>query len=75
MEKSSCQYSFFDCNRVKDAIRVSWFLRSNVTNLCSPDAKFYPFGIHGDAVTSGVTTLAFYKKYFYCLWWGLRNLR
>ncbi|KAI4334381.1 hypothetical protein L6164_019081 [Bauhinia variegata] len=74
LEKSSCEYGFFDCHRVQDSRRVSWFTTSNVTNLCSPDVDFYQFGIYGDAVTSQVTSSAFFNKYFYCLWWGLRNL-
>jgi cyclic nucleotide gated channel len=75
MEESSCKYDFFDCNMVKDSVRASWFITSNVTNLCSPNGHFYQFGIYGDAVTSKVTTSAFFNKYFFCLWWGLRNLR
>ncbi|KAG5114661.1 hypothetical protein AAZX31_13G306300 [Glycine max] len=76
LEKSFCQYGFFDCHRVKDALRVSWFMASNITNLCSPNANddFYQFGIYADAVTSKVTSSAFFNKYFFCLWWGLRNL-
>ncbi|KAK7261338.1 hypothetical protein RIF29_27647 [Crotalaria pallida] len=74
MEKSSCLYGFFDCHGVKEAPRVSWFIASNITNLCSPDVDFYQFGIYADAVTSHVTSSAFLNKYFYCLWWGLRNL-
>ncbi|KAJ1409227.1 RmlC-like jelly roll fold [Sesbania bispinosa] len=74
LEKSSCQYGFFDCHRVDDTLRVSWFIASNITNLCSPDADFYQFGIYADAMTSEVTSSAFFNKYFYCLWWGLRNL-
>ncbi|WJX50207.1 Protein CNGC15b [Trifolium repens] len=74
MEESSCKYDFFDCNMVKDSVRASWFITSNVTNLCSPNGHFYQFGIYGDAVTSKVTTSAFFNKYFFCLWWGLRNL-
>uniref|UniRef100_UPI003F7783BC Protein CNGC15b n=1 Tax=Medicago truncatula TaxID=3880 RepID=UPI003F7783BC len=74
LEESSCQFDFFDCNMVKDSLRVSWFVTSNVTNLCSPNSLFYQFGIYGDAVTSKVTTSAFFNKYFFCLWWGLRNL-
>ncbi|XP_054793171.1 protein CNGC15c-like isoform X2 [Prosopis cineraria] len=73
-EKSYCQYGYFDCHRVNEASRVAWFIASNVTNLCSPDVNFYPFGIYGDAVTSEVTSSPFFNKYFYCLWWGLRNL-
>ncbi|XP_057448968.1 protein CNGC15b-like [Lotus japonicus] len=72
--ESSCQFEFFNCNRVIDSLRVSWFVTSNVTNLCSPNAKFYPFGIYGDAVTSKVTTSPFSNRYFFCRWWGLRNL-
>ncbi|KAK7272160.1 hypothetical protein RJT34_28590 [Clitoria ternatea] len=74
LEKSFCEYGFFDCHRVKDTLRISWFLASNITNLCSPNANFYPFGIYADAMTSQVTSSAFFNKYFYCLWWGLRNL-
>ncbi|MED6122082.1 Protein CNGC15c [Stylosanthes scabra] len=73
-KNSHCEHSFFDCNIVKDPDRKAWFQGSNITKLCSPDANFYPFGIYGDAVTSKVTTSPFFKKYFYCLWWGLRNL-
>ncbi|XP_020232635.1 protein CNGC15c [Cajanus cajan] len=76
LEKSFCEYRFFDCHRVKDALRVSWFIASNITNLCSPNANddFYQFGIYADAVTSKVTSSGFFNKYFFCLWWGLRNL-
>ncbi|XP_052734559.1 protein CNGC15b isoform X1 [Vigna angularis] len=72
--EQSCQYGFFDCKRVEDSSRVSWFIASNITLLCSPKAKFYQFGIYGDAVASQVTTSSFFHKYFFCLWWGLRNL-
>ncbi|KAA8550379.1 hypothetical protein F0562_002063 [Nyssa sinensis] len=54
--------------------RVTWFQSSNVTNLCDPNNNSYPFGIYGDALTSGVTSSLFVNKYFYCLWWGLKNL-
>ncbi|KAK7324930.1 hypothetical protein VNO77_28885 [Canavalia gladiata] len=74
LEKSFCQYGFFDCHRVKDALRMSWFKASNITNLCSPNDNLYQFGIYADAVTSEVTSSAFFNKYFFCLWWGLRNL-
>ncbi|GAU15676.1 hypothetical protein TSUD_109340 [Trifolium subterraneum] len=62
MEKPNCQYGFFDCHRVKDALRVKWFIASNVTNLCSPNASFYQFGIYADAVTSQVTSSPFFNN-------------
>nr|XP_027190255.1 protein CNGC15c-like [Cicer arietinum] len=46
MEKSYCEYGFFDCHRVKEALRVTWFLANNITNLCSPNADFYQFIVY-----------------------------
>ncbi|KAL1345468.1 hypothetical protein HN51_019200 [Arachis hypogaea] len=74
VEKPFCEYAFFDCRRVGNSKRDLWFLASNITNLCSPDSNFYQFGIYADAVTSQVTSSSFFNKYFFCLWWGLRNL-
>ncbi|XP_022757541.1 putative cyclic nucleotide-gated ion channel 13 [Durio zibethinus] len=39
------------------------------------DPKVFNFGIFIDALQSGVVeTSEFRKKFFYCFWWGLRNL-
>jgi len=76
LEKLSCEYGFFDCRRVHDSPhRESWFKSSNITNFCNPDNNYYQFGIYGDALKFDVTTASFFNKYFYCFWWGLRNLR
>ncbi|XP_057851426.2 probable cyclic nucleotide-gated ion channel 6 isoform X2 [Cryptomeria japonica] len=38
-------------------------------------SEHFDFGIYADALTSRiVTSPKFLQKYFYCLWWGLRNL-
>ncbi|KAF6155671.1 hypothetical protein GIB67_007108, partial [Kingdonia uniflora] len=71
---SSCLYEFFDCHTKDDSARVAWFKSSNITNLCTPSNDFYQFGIYGDAVTFDVMSVSFYNEYFYCLWWGLKNL-
>lgn len=74
-EKPSCQYGYFDCHKVEDPNRESWFKFSNITSLCDPNnVSSYKFGIYADAVTFDVTTAPFFNKYFYCLWWGLKNL-
>lgn len=72
--RQTCQYNFFDCKRINDAGRSEWHRSSNITTLCDPDKSNYPFGIYGEAVTSSVTSSPFFNKYFYCLWWGLKNL-
>ncbi|GAA0153596.1 ligand-gated ion channel [Lithospermum erythrorhizon] len=74
LEKLSCHYIFFDCRRIGDSNRNVWYQASNITSLCDPNRSSYPFGIYSDAVTSSVTSVKFFSKYFYCLWWGLKNL-
>ncbi|GLU02505.1 hypothetical protein SLE2022_197540 [Rubroshorea leprosula] len=73
-ERPFCEHKYFDCRWVKESGRNYWFKSSNITNLCNPNESFYQFGIYGDALTTDVTTSPFFNKYFYCLWWGLRNL-
>ncbi|GMI92121.1 cyclic nucleotide-gated channel 15 [Hibiscus trionum] len=74
LEESTCQYKYFDCHRINDPGRDTWFRSSNITGLCNPISDFYKLGIYGDALAFDVTTAPFFNKYFYCLWWGLRNL-
>ncbi|KAH0713798.1 hypothetical protein KY289_009757 [Solanum tuberosum] len=73
-EERSCDFGYFDCRRVKEPLRSAWFQTSNITKQCDPTTSDYPFGIYSDAVTANVTTASFFNKYFYCLWWGLKNL-
>ena len=75
IEGSSCKHEYFDCRKVTDPVRSNWFKSSNITTKCNSNADSYPFGIYGDALTSDVTSSPFFNKYFYCLWWGLKNLR
>ncbi|XP_052179684.1 protein CNGC15b [Diospyros lotus] len=70
----SCKSSFFDCHGVGDPERVAWFNKSNIATKCDPKSNYYPFGIYEDAVTSSLIFSNFFDKYFYCLWWGLKNL-
>jgi cyclic nucleotide gated channel len=49
--------------------------------LIEPDkitnSTVFNFGIFTDALSSGVLVESshFWEKFFYCFWWGLRNLR
>nr|POF23878.1 protein cngc15c [Quercus suber] len=75
--ESTCQYGYFDCGTINDASRTNWLNSTNVRSLCVPNPtgpNFYQYGIFADAVNSNVTGSPFFNKYFYCLWWGLRNL-
>ncbi|KAK8488324.1 hypothetical protein V6N12_046659 [Hibiscus sabdariffa] len=59
---------------VGDPARSSWIKSSNISGLCDPFSNFFHFGIYREALRFGVTSEGFFKKYLYCLWWGLRNL-
>ncbi|XVF22386.1 hypothetical protein REPUB_Repub12eG0168100 [Reevesia pubescens] len=66
----------------KYTTEINYTLVSLLNNSCPfinpddiKDAKFFNFGIFIDALESGVVeTSDFPKKFFYCFWWGLRNL-
>ncbi|KAI4340416.1 hypothetical protein MLD38_025255 [Melastoma candidum] len=73
-ENSACNYGYFDCHKVHEPGRVAWFQTSNVTELCRPSTDFYNFGIYTHAQTLVLKTSPFMNKYYYCLWWGLKNL-
>ncbi|KAK9124242.1 hypothetical protein Sjap_013844 [Stephania japonica] len=74
LQHESCRYGFFDCRKMDDPSRIAWYKSSNITNLCNPNSDFFQFGIYADALNFDVTSTMFFNKYFYCLWWGLRNL-
>ncbi|KAI3983309.1 hypothetical protein MKX01_013376 [Papaver californicum] len=75
IQSPECQSEFIDCDVLNDPSRVTWYNSSNITRLCDPHNNLYQFGIYADALNLGITTSSrFFDKYFYCLWWGLKNL-
>lgn len=74
LQQEGCQYWFFYCHKADDPRRVAWFKSSNISSLCGSTSDLFQFGIYDDAMTFGVTASRFFNKYYYCLWWGLRNL-
>ncbi|XP_026403191.1 protein CNGC15b-like isoform X2 [Papaver somniferum] len=74
VQRATCRSGFFDCRNMNKPNRVDWFTSSNITSLCTTVNDYFKFGIYGDALDFDVTSASFFNKYFYCLWWGLRNL-
>ncbi|KAJ7546825.1 hypothetical protein O6H91_08G056000 [Diphasiastrum complanatum] len=80
--ENGCKVNFFDCGSQdggQSLDRKNWLKSSKVTANCSPgdntNGGFFNFGIYADALTNEITSdTNFIVKYFYCLWWGLRNL-
>ncbi|XP_027337679.1 probable cyclic nucleotide-gated ion channel 16 [Abrus precatorius] len=72
----SCNPSFLDCASLDNHERQVWFRRTRVLSDCDAlnDKNQFQFGLFADAFTDHVSSSRFFQKYFYCLWWGLKNL-
>ncbi|OAY45473.1 hypothetical protein MANES_07G063500v8 [Manihot esculenta] len=71
----SCNRSFLDCATRNTPARNAWLKMTLLLTEC--DAKHdqnFQFGLFAEAFTNNVADVNFIDKYFYCLWWGLRNL-
>ncbi|KAM7274145.1 hypothetical protein ACFE04_028809 [Oxalis oulophora] len=73
----SCSSLFLDCSYYNDPERQLWLKTTKVLISCdarNDDNNDFQFGMFADAFTNDVTSSNFINKYFYCLWWGLKNL-
>lgn len=74
----SCLPSYLDCNSLDLPERQYWLNITRVVSKCDAKSKInikYKFGMFADAFLNDVVSSSFKERYFYCLWWGLRNLR
>ncbi|KAH7421668.1 hypothetical protein KP509_13G070300 [Ceratopteris richardii] len=68
--KGNCNVSYLDCGEERPQGYL--FDANSLNQFCQ---NTFDFGIYGDALDNGiVSTSKFVDKYFYCLWFGLRNL-
>lgn len=67
-----CDTLFLDCLKSGDETDA-WKKATKAFTTCTP--KNYEFGLFADAFNDQVTSAGILDRYFYCLWWGLRNLR
>ncbi|MED6161667.1 Protein CNGC15a [Stylosanthes scabra] len=74
LQYPKCKYHYLECQSIRDPNRTSWLKSSNISGLCDQNSDFFQFGIFADALSLEVTASEFFSKYYYCLWWGLRNL-
>lgn len=73
----TCMLKYLDCRTLSDPDRQHWLNATNVIANCNSrsDSIKFKYGMFEEAVSKHVGTVSFVKKYFYCLWWGLKNLR
>lgn len=64
------------CSAKDNPARQAWLTTTNLlTNCDAQNDENFQFGMFAEAFTNHVAEASFIDKYFYCLWWGLRNLR
>ncbi|KAL3529562.1 hypothetical protein ACH5RR_008884 [Cinchona calisaya] len=66
-----CDTLFLDCLKSGDE-KEAWSKTTKAFTTCTP--KNFEFGVFADAFDDQVTSVGIFDRYFYCLWWGLRNL-
>ncbi|KAK9079305.1 hypothetical protein SSX86_000976 [Deinandra increscens subsp. villosa] len=71
--ETECKHRYFDCVNVNLPNRQAWFPTSNVSSICA-EADNFQYGLVEDSVRYSIASANFFKKYSYCLWWGLRGL-
>lgn len=77
-EKSpvKCLLGYLDCDTPESSDLSTWASNTSVFTSCDPNGDTtFKFGIFAKAVEKNVVSSSFFEKYFYCLWWGLQNLR
>lgn len=71
----SCTPLFLDCAYNDIPERQYWLKNTKVLTECDASTSHdFKFGMFADAFTEDVASSKFIEKYFYCLWWGLKNL-
>ncbi|OWM65386.1 hypothetical protein CDL15_Pgr008976 [Punica granatum] len=76
LRHSPCKLIYLDCSSVNWPDRQQWLNVTRATLKCDAltDTNHQQFGIFAPAFTNEVASARFIEKYFYCLWWGLKNL-
>lgn len=69
---------YLDCtsSEADEPERAKWLKVTKVLTNCDPRNEHIKFnyGMFADAFKNDVATAPFRDKYFYCLWFGLKNL-
>lgn len=67
---------YLDCDTFDHNDRKTWANVTDVFKNCDPRKEIdFQFGIFESAVKKNAVSKGFLEKYFYCLWWGLQQLR
>ncbi|KAI9073160.1 hypothetical protein K1719_044866 [Acacia pycnantha] len=76
LQNLTCRIAYLGCKTLNDPDRQYWLNVTNVVKSCDVKSQNnkYSFGMFQDAFRKAVATGSFSERFFYCLWWGIRNL-
>lgn len=73
----SCNIGFISCENTGLNSYREWQSKTQIFNNCdaTADPPKFNYGMFSSALTKRAVSTSFQEKYFYCLWWGLLQLR
>jgi cyclic nucleotide gated channel, plant len=70
----NCETRYMDCG-VQQDLNWNGTLVFSICDANDTDNPNYDYGMFESLLYNRTPNQSFLKKYFYCLWWGLQNLR
>jgi cyclic nucleotide gated channel, plant len=73
-DETDCHPWYIDCAVKPDP---DWENNTSIFTSCdaSEQSISFDYGMFEQLLSNKTPSQSFLKKYFYCLWWGLQNLR
>lgn len=74
---ATCDLKYLNCDYTDSIDYQNWANSTGVFSNCNAGNQniTFNYGIFGPALKDGAVSTNFLEKYFYCLWWGLQQLR
>jgi len=73
-DETDCETWYMDCG-VQQDLNWNGTLVFSICDANDTDNPNYDYGMFESLLYNRTPNQSFLKKYFYCLWWGLQNLR
>jgi cyclic nucleotide gated channel len=77
LAESSCNLRFISCVNDGSNDYSEWQKTTQIFKNCDANnnSTSFKYGMFSSALTKGAVSSSFLEKYFFCLWWGLLQLR
>jgi cyclic nucleotide gated channel, plant len=72
---TSCQFGFISCENTGSSAYDAWQKKTQIFNYCDATVGNFSYGMFSSALAKGAVSTSFIEKIFFCLWWGLLQLR